>query len=136
MKDIDVLGGYPINGTPSEDDALWFTGVEWVCVPFGERGSIVAMTSAPYPNVPFVSNGYIVSIEHLQPGDILCAVLAESGVYGKEHEYITNVPFIDQQMAVDDLKYTFTAYPPTELGGVTLPDAGDGSAVSYSVTVS
>ena len=103
MDNKTDLGGYPIEGTPSEGDYLWFTGARWIPVPWGEEGEVVALASPTFPNMPFTSNGYIVIIVNLQPRDFLCAVISrfEAG-YGRPQEYITNIPFISDKLRATD----------------------------------
>lgn len=111
MADREILGGYLVEGTPEEGDWLWFTGARWTPIPFGTEGEIVALAPPSYENTPFTSNGYIVVIEDLQPGQVLvamCGLIPEGNRY---HEYITNAPPPNWKIGIEDLGCTFTAYP-------------------------
>lgn len=135
MIDITVLGGYPVEGTPAEGDWLWFTGTRWIPIPYGTSGEIVAMGAIRYPNRPFTSNGYIVAVENLRPGDILVAMCAYIPEANRYHEYITNSPCPDWVIGASDLEEAFTAYTGVEKNGPTTGFSQSSMGHSFSTII-
>lgn len=134
-----VVGGYPIDGVLSEGDWLWFTGQKWTPIPYGTEGAIVGLINPPFPNVPFVSNIYIVSVDHPSPGDVLCAVRTLTTDQRKSFEYVTNIPFtaIDNRLRASDISTSYytenSADSPTQ-PTKSLSSSSMGQSYSLSIT--
>lgn len=135
MIDVTALGGYLVDGTPEEGDWIWFTGARWIPVPYGMAGEIVPMGATQYPNRPFTSNGYIVTVENLKPGDILVAMCAYIPEANRYHEYITNTPCPDWVIGASDLEETFTAYTGVEKNGPITGLAQSSMGHSFSTII-
>lgn len=136
MDNKIVLGGYPIEGTVMDGDYLWFTGARWIPVAWGNEGEKVTLIVPPYKNIPFVSNGYVVIINNPQPGDVLSAVCASfTPGYGREQEYITNIPFISDRLKATDMTYDKIVDGGLDGGNLGALSVSSPTAATYIITV-